>query len=50
MKSREELIEQSRRQAAKEGAVYQGAADRRRPRRPASGKPRVALGQKQAVG
>lgn len=45
MKSREELIEQSRRQAAKEGAVYRA----KRPRRP-SNKPRIALGQKQAVG
>lgn len=46
MKSREELIEQSRRQAAKEGAVYRA----KRPRRPPSHKPRIALGQKQAVG
>ena len=49
MKSREELIEQSRRQAAREGATYRGAAARRQ-RRPPSNKPRIALGQKQAVG
>jgi len=48
VKSREELIEQSRRQAAREGATYRGAGERRR--RPPSNKPRIALGQKQAVG
>ena len=49
MKSREELIEQSRRQAAREGATSRVAAARRQ-RRPPSNKPRIALGQKQAVG